>query len=194
MNFLRSNRRYFVPAFLLSCVNLNFRGNPEKSAFLRKVVQSVVKIARANSLKLIFFENSSCIMDFASYEMIWNNDSGSENPPIFHPMFLNVLVEKSMNIRTWTYIRTWPWTSVHRTCMAMDWAKMNLLTENFDQKWNHRHVFQCWYLRQQLRNRHKTSTANPWPWRSIRNILATVRRRRRSVRNIRRKVLFVKSN
>ena len=42
-------------------------------------------------------------------------------------------------------------------------SKIKLLTENSDQKWNHRQEFQCWYLRQQLRNRHKTSTANPWP-------------------------------
>ena len=46
------------------------------------------------------------MIDFASYKTIWNDNIGSENQPIFHMMFLNVLDEKihehkNMNIYTY---------------------------------------------------------------------------------------------
>ena len=37
-----------------------------------------------------------------------------------------------------------------------------------ESQWNHRHVFQCWYWRYNVRNRRKTSTANSWSCRSLR--------------------------
>ena len=65
----------------------------------------------------LIFMKFSCMIDFASYKTIWNNNIGPENQPIFIWCSWMFLVKKSMNIRTWTYIRTWPWTSVHCTCM-----------------------------------------------------------------------------
>ena len=51
------------------------------------------------------FMKFSCMIDFASYKTIGNNNIGPENQPIFHMMFLNVLGEKihehkNMNICT----------------------------------------------------------------------------------------------